>query len=87
MIAFFKKHKRFGEIAVAKGLITKWQLEQVLKDQKEAKSRGVLQKKIGSILLEKGYLEFNDVKGVLEEQKKSAFWSWFGAFTSFKHGI
>jgi len=41
----FKKRKKFGEIAVTKGLITKWQLNQVLVEQNETRIKGIVYKK------------------------------------------
>ena len=87
MVAIFKKRKKFGEIAVEKGLITKRQLAQALAEQRESQSRGRIQKKIGSILLEKGFIEISEIAEVLEQQKNSTFWSWLGAFFSLKGGI
>ena len=82
----FIKTKRFGEIALGKGLIAEWQLKQALAQQENARSAGQLQKRIGTILLEKCFLEMDDINGVLEEQKKSAFRSWIGSFFSLKSG-
>ncbi len=82
-----KKRKKFGEIAVSKGLIAERQLEQALAEQRDALSRGKTRKKIGTILLEKGFLKTEDIKNILEEQNKDTFWSLVGTFLSFKSGV
>ena len=87
MASLSKQKKKFGEIAVARGLITKWQLTSALEEQQEARAKGAVQKKIGSVLLEKGFIEAGDIKKVLDVQARGVFCSWLGALWSFKSGI
>ncbi len=87
MVPVLKKRKKFGEIAVAKGLITKWQLEQALAEQEEVNFKGLVQKRIGAILMEKGFIEIDDIKKILDEQEKGTFWSWVNVFFMLKRGV
>jgi hypothetical protein len=57
-MAFFAKRKKFGDIAVEKGLIARWQLEQALIEQTGSRARGSVHKKIGSILSKKDSLNW-----------------------------
>jgi hypothetical protein len=63
------KTKKFGEIAVDKGLASREEVEEALKDQKEYREKHKIHKKIGVILTEKGVLTSDDIKNILEEQK------------------
>lgn len=76
--------KRFGELAVTKGLITEKQLEQALREQEEARIRGMVHKKIGAILLDKGYIDEEDIKAILKEQERSSPWSAIAGFLGLK---
>lgn len=69
MFSFLKRKKRFGEIAVDKGLVSKCEVETALRDQNEYATKHKIHKEIGAILTEKGILTPNDVKMILDEQK------------------
>lgn len=84
MLAFFKnrKRKRFGEIAVSKGLASLADVTEAIKTQKEYNEKHHIHKEIGAILTEKGILTPDDVKTILEEQNKKidSIAAWFSAF-------
>ena len=84
---YIQKKGKFGELAATKELITKWQLEQALAEQKANRNKGLVHKKIGVILSEKGHIGIDAVKNILEIRGKSTFWSWMGVFFMFKRGI
>jgi len=80
MFSFLKRKKRFGEIAVDKGLVSKHDIEAALRDQKEYVAKHKIHKEIGAILTEKGILTPNDVGKILEEQKDyQGTMAWFAA--------
>ncbi len=82
MLSFLlkKKAKKFGEIAVMKGLASMEDIEDALRLQKEYCEKNNTPKEIGRILIEKGVLKANDVKTILEEQKKgTGLLAWFSA--------
>ncbi|MFH1553153.1 MAG: hypothetical protein ABID83_05930 [Candidatus Omnitrophota bacterium] len=75
-----KKAKRFGEIAVNKGLVSEKEVAEALKIQKEYDEKHAIHKKIGAILTEKRVLTPDDVKTILEEQKgQLGIMAWFYA--------
>lgn len=75
-----KKAKRFGEIAVGKGLASEKDIAEALKIQKEYAEKHATHKEIGAILTKKGILTPDDVKTILEEQKdQKSTMAWFFA--------
>lgn len=75
-----KKTKKFGEIAVDKGLVSREDITEALNIQKEYTEKHNEYKEIGAILTEKGLLTPNDVTVILEEQKnKMGRFAWFSA--------
>ena len=75
-----KKAKKFGEIAVDKGLASEKEVQEALEAQKEYLEKHKIQKEIGAILTEKGVLTPNDVKTILDEQKgQKSLMAWFYA--------
>lgn len=83
---FGNKTKKFGQIALEKGYITKKDLEEALAEQRKFKEKGILHKKIGSILLEKGSLEVDEINMTLMQQKQNPFWSYVVSFLSLRRG-
>ena len=82
MLAFLtrRKSKKFGEIAVVKGLATENDIQEALRTQKEFDEKDKLHKEIGAILTEKGILTPNDVRTILDEQKgQTGLMAWFAA--------
>lgn len=71
MWPFKKKHKRFGEILIEKGLATREEVEEALRLQREIRDTKNIQKQIGIILHEKGVIGIEDIDNVLEEQKQA----------------
>jgi serine/threonine-protein kinase len=63
---------RFGEIAVREGFATRVQVRECLEIQAKLRSYGVEPKKIGEILVEKGYLKPADTLAILEVQRQGA---------------
>ncbi|MCX7806173.1 MAG: hypothetical protein N3A38_13430, partial [Planctomycetota bacterium] len=57
----------FGQIAVAKGLLTAGQIEEALRLQRESAASGA-KKRIGEICVERGYLTGEQMEEVLYEQ-------------------
>jgi hypothetical protein len=81
-----KKTKKFGEIAVDKGLASEKDIGEALETQKEYLEMHKIQKKIGAILTENGVLTPNDVKTILEEQKSQiSLMAWLVAFFRMSH--
>ncbi|MBD3379592.1 MAG: hypothetical protein GF408_03915 [Candidatus Omnitrophica bacterium] len=84
MFGFLKRRRwrRFGEIAVSKGLASRKDIEEAIKTQKEYAENHKVQREIGAILTEKGILTPDDVKSILEEQQKNqdSLMAWFSAF-------
>jgi hypothetical protein len=75
-----KKVKKFGEIAVEKGLLSDKQVEEALREQKEYLEKNNIHKKIGAILAEKGALSQEDIETVLQEQdRQMSLMAWFCA--------
>jgi hypothetical protein len=75
-----KKVKKFGEIAVDKGLASEKEVREALEAQKEYMAKHKIHKQIGAILTEKGVLTPNDVRTILEEQKsRKSLMAWFYA--------
>lgn len=76
-----KRSRKFGEIAVAKGLATEKDVCDALLLQKEYAQKHNTAKELGAILTEKGVLTPNDVKAILEDQKKenTSLIAWFTA--------
>ncbi len=60
---------RFGEIAVREGFASRQQVQECLDIQTKLKSFGVEPKRLGEIMIEKGYLRDGDVKGILDVQR------------------
>lgn len=66
-----RKHKKFGEILLEKGYVSKDQIDAALKEQAAlAASKGV-DKNIGDILYEKGIIDVEQIEEILEEQKRA----------------
>lgn len=59
-------HRRFGELAVAKGYIRQDQLETGLRRQEELRRAGAAADPIGCILVELGFMTPDEVVSVLE---------------------
>ncbi|MFH1798735.1 MAG: hypothetical protein ABH844_05300 [Candidatus Omnitrophota bacterium] len=75
-----KKRKKFGEIAIARGLASEQDIREALRIQKEYAEKHEIHKEIGAILTEKGIFSPNDVKTILEEQKgQISLMAWFTA--------
>jgi hypothetical protein len=75
-----KNVKKFGQIAVEKGLATEKDIQEALKEQKEWAEKHKIHKEIGAILTEKRILTPGDVKTILEEQKSPiSVMAWFAA--------
>lgn len=87
MSALFKsKTKRFGEIAVGKGLATDKEIGKALKQQREFNEKDRIHKEIGLILTENGVLTPNDVKSILDEQQgQIGIMAWFIALFRLSH--
>jgi len=80
MFNFLKRKKRFGEIAVKKGMASSNDVEAALRIQREYAEKHKIHKEIGAILTEKGILTPNDVTTILEEQKdQQGTMAWFTA--------
>jgi len=80
MFNFLKRKKRFGEIAVKKGMASSHDIEAALCIQKEYAEKHKIHKEIGAILTEKGILTPSDVTTILEEQKDhQGTMAWFTA--------
>ncbi|MFH1877648.1 MAG: hypothetical protein ABH883_02465 [Candidatus Omnitrophota bacterium] len=82
MFDFFKrkKVKKFGEIAINRGLVSEKDVKEALKYQQEYSEMHKIHKEIGAILTEKGILTPSDVKLILEEQnKQDSLMAWFCA--------
>ncbi|HHN47045.1 MAG TPA: hypothetical protein ENN09_06340, partial [Planctomycetes bacterium] len=60
----------FGEIAVRWKFATEEQLEECLKQQQEDHARGLPRRKIGEIMLYKGYVQVHQIAAILEAQKR-----------------
>ncbi|MBD3426403.1 MAG: hypothetical protein GF409_04125 [Candidatus Omnitrophica bacterium] len=75
-----KKTKKFGEIAVGRGLASEDEVKEALRIQKEYEQKHQQHKEIGAIMTEKGILSPNDVKSILDEQKgQASIMAWFAA--------
>ncbi len=75
-----KKRKKFGEIAIEKGLASRQDINEALRIQKEYDEKHKIHKEIGAILTEKGVFTPDDVKTILEEQKDQiSLMAWFTA--------
>ena len=60
---------RFGEIAVRENFATRAAVRECLEIQTKLKSFGVEPKRLGEIMVEKGYLREEDVRAILEVQR------------------
>ena len=70
-MGIFKQNRpKFGEILIAKGLATPKDVDEALKFQKEMRETRQVQKNLGTILHEKGLIDLDDIKNVLDEQKR-----------------
>jgi len=67
---FRKKREKFGEILIKKGLATREEIENALREQKELREAKNIQKEIGAILCERGVICMEDVEDTLREQKR-----------------
>ena len=77
---FCSRKQLFGQIAVKKGLASQQDITAALRIQKAYKERQKIHKEIGAILIEKGILTPNNVRDILEEQKKPvSIIAWFTA--------
>lgn len=77
---FKKDPKKFGEIAVEKGLASKEEILTALTLQEEFLSKQKIHKVIGGILIENGVLTPENVKEILEIQGgKIGLFAWFTA--------
>lgn len=75
-----KKNKRFGEIAVSKGLASEEDIEKALSAQREYIEKNNMHKTIGAILNDHGILTTEDVKLILDHQKNQTnMTAWFYA--------
>ena len=64
------RDKRFGVIAVEKGIITKDQLFEAMKIQTEENVEKKLHRLIGVILFELGHITQEQIEDILEEMKR-----------------
>ena len=81
-----KKPKKFGEIAIHKGLASEKDIKEALRTQKEYMEKHQMHKEIGAILSEKGVLTPEDVNLILDEQKRQdSLMAWFYAFFRLSH--
>ncbi len=81
-----KKTKKFGEIAVDRGLVSEKHVKEALEAQKEYLEKHAIHKEIGAILTEKGVLTSSDVKTILEEQRSQiSLMAWLVAFFRMSH--
>jgi len=60
---------RFGEIAVREGFASRGAVRECLEIQSKLKSFGVEPKRLGEIMVEKGYLRDSDVSAILDVQR------------------
>jgi mannitol/fructose-specific phosphotransferase system IIA component (Ntr-type) len=75
-----KKTKRFGEIAIDRGLASEEDVKEALQIQQKYEEKHKVHKEIGAIMTEKGILTPNDVKSILDEQKgQASTMAWFTA--------
>ena len=75
-----KKAKKFGEIAVGRGLASEEDVKEALRIQKDYEEKHKVHKEIGAIMTERGILTPNDVKSILDEQKgMDSTMAWFTA--------
>lgn len=63
--------RRFGEIAMAKGFITKEQLASVMTTQVKGEIERSMHKLIGEILIDEGVMDESQVKEVLDTMIKT----------------
>ena len=63
--------KRFGEVAMAKGFITKEQLANVMTTQVKGEIERSIHKLIGEILVDEGVMDESQVREVLESMIKT----------------
>lgn len=64
-----KTGNRFGEIAVREGFASRKAVRECLEIQSKLKSFGVEPKRLGEIMVEKGYLRDGDVQAILDVQR------------------
>ena len=75
-----KKARRFGEIAVSKGMASEEDIKRALDTQKKYIEKHNIHKVIGAILTEHSVLTTADVQEILETQKGPAgITAWFAA--------
>ena len=72
----FWKRKKFGQIAIEKGLITEEQLREALLKQRQIVEQSQGYKKIGVILREMGAIENEHLEIILKEQEPLFFLRW-----------
>jgi len=63
--------RRFGEIAMSKGFITKEQLANVMTTQVKGEIERSIHKLIGEIMIDEGVMDESQVKEVLEAMMKT----------------
>jgi hypothetical protein len=63
-----KEAKKFGEIAIEKGLASHHDINKALEKQKEFLDKQKTHRALGAILIENGVLTSEDVKKILEIQ-------------------
>ncbi|MFH1407216.1 MAG: hypothetical protein ABIH01_04380 [Candidatus Omnitrophota bacterium] len=68
--------KKFGQIAVKKGLATEDKLQEALAKQKDRQDKGLRHEKIGEILQGMGLITKEQIESILEEQKKFFLANW-----------
>lgn len=74
------KNKRFGEIAVTKGMASEEDIKKALNVQKEYMEKHKIHKAIGAILTEHSVLSPDDVKNIIQIQKgQIGITAWFTA--------
>lgn len=82
----FKRERKFGDLALKEGYVTKEQLANALKEQEEARSKGGLHRKLANILIDRGYLDIDNASKILMKQQRKSFRSWIaGLFGSRKN--
>jgi predicted RNA-binding protein associated with RNAse of E/G family len=62
----------FGQIALRKGFVTREQIEEAVKIQKERATEGLEHRLIGSLLYSLGYMRVEQINEVIEEQQEKA---------------
>ena len=68
---FRKRRKKFGEILIEKGYVSREQVDAALREQRQIAELKGVDKNLGDILYEKGVIDVEQIEEVLVEQKRS----------------